>query len=142
MTSGAKSPGKTLDMHASAKQTKNNLGTFTALSVEFVAMPGFAQMVRETIPTDLEEAFRDVDGYAGCMILTSDQEARLVTVVTLWSGAERGKRCHENAKWVKALLAPCVDRWLRTQTLVTSLRGSAAVCGFLGPLKSAREERG
>lgn len=110
----------------------NLVETTTALSVEFVAKPGAAQTVRELVPGDIEAAFGDVEGYAGCMILTSDQEARLVTVITMWSGAERARRCNENTKWVRGLLKPYVDRWLRTQTLVTSLRGARQIAAGVG----------
>jgi hypothetical protein len=95
----------------------------TALSVEFVAVPSEAKRVRNVIPADLEAALQVLDGYKGCMVLASDQEARLVTVITLWSGSEGLKQCRENAKWVKRLLTPYVDRWLRTQTQITSLKG-------------------
>jgi hypothetical protein len=95
----------------------------TALSVEFVAVPREAKRLRDVIPADLEAALQVLDGYKGCMVLVSDQEARLVTVITLWSGSEGLKQCRENAKWVKHLLTPYVDRWLRTQTQITSLKG-------------------
>ena len=97
--------------------------SLTALSVEFVAVPSEAKRVRGVIPADLEAALQVLDGYKGCMVLVSDQEARLVTVITLWSGSEGLKQCRENAKWVKHLLTPYVDRWLRTQTQITSLKG-------------------
>jgi hypothetical protein len=97
--------------------------SLTALSVEFVAVPSEAKRVRDVIPADLEAALQVLDGYKGCMVLVSDQEARLVTVITLWSGSEGLKQCRENAKWVKHLLTPYVDRWLRTQTQITSLKG-------------------
>ncbi|MGB8324250.1 MAG: hypothetical protein WCE52_14925 [Candidatus Acidiferrum sp.] len=97
--------------------------SLTALSVEFVAVPREAKRLRDVIPADLEAALQMLDGYKGCMVLVSDQEARLVTVITLWSGSEGLKQCRENAKWVKHLLTPYVDRWLRTQTQITSLKG-------------------
>ena len=53
--------------------------------------------------------------------MISDQEARLVTVVTLWAGEDGRKRCGENARWVHALLAPYLDRSLRVQTMVAHL---------------------
>ena len=49
------------------------------------------------------------------------QEARLVTVVTLWTGSERVKCCRENVRWVNALLAPYLDRRIRVQTMVAHL---------------------
>jgi len=53
--------------------------------------------------------------------MISDQEARLVTVVTLWTGEDRANRCRENLRWVHALLAPYVDRCLRVQTMLACL---------------------
>ena len=98
--------------------------SFAALSMEFVAIPGAAQTLRDTIASDMELVFEDVIGFAGCLVLASDQEARLVTVITLWSGGERRKYCSENARWMKGLLSPYVDRWLRSQTLTTSTRAA------------------
>ena len=53
--------------------------------------------------------------------MISDQEARLVTVVTLWAGHDRMKCCNQNVRWVNALLAPYLDRRLRVQTMVAHL---------------------
>jgi hypothetical protein len=93
----------------------------TALSVEFVAKPQEARRAQTAIPSALIGALQEVTGFAGCLVLVSDQEARLLTVVTLWSGDDRHKRCAENARWVHALLAPYMDRRLRVQTLVAHL---------------------
>jgi hypothetical protein len=49
--------------------------------------------------------------------MISEQEARLVTVITLWVGSDRRRQCRDNARWVQKLLAPYVDRCLRVQTL-------------------------
>ncbi len=93
----------------------------TALSVEFVAKPEKAQTAQLTIPGAIIGALKDVTGFAGCLVMVSDQEARLVTVVTLWAGDDRQRSCSENARWVHALLAPYLDRCLRVQTLVAHL---------------------
>jgi hypothetical protein len=93
----------------------------TALSVEFVAKPQEARRAQSAIPSALIGALQEVTGFAGCLVLVSDQEARLLTVVTLWSGNNRHKLCAENARWVHALLAPYMDRRLRVQTLVAHL---------------------
>jgi hypothetical protein len=93
----------------------------TALSIEFVAKPHEARRAQSAIPSALAGALKEVTGFAGCLVLVSDQEARLLTVVTLWTGEDRQKRCNENARWVHALLAPYVDRCLRVQTLVAHL---------------------
>src|SRR6266403_520206 len=47
----------------------------TALSVEFVAKPQEAHRVQAAIPTALAGALKDVNGFAGCLVMISDQEA-------------------------------------------------------------------
>jgi hypothetical protein len=93
----------------------------TALSVEFVAKPQEAHRVESAIPAAIAGALKDVSGFAGCLVMVSEYEARLVTVVTLWAGNDRVKRCGENVRWVRALLAPYLDRCLRVQTMVAHL---------------------
>jgi len=55
----------------------------TALSIEFVAKPHEAHRAELAIPSALAAAFKEVTGFAGCLVMVSDQEARLLTVVTL-----------------------------------------------------------
>jgi hypothetical protein len=86
--------------------------------VEFVAKPQQAHRVEAAIPAAIAGALKDVAGFAGCLVMISDQEARLVTVVTLWAGDERVKRCGQNVRWVDALLKPYLDHCLRVQTMV------------------------
>jgi hypothetical protein len=93
----------------------------TALSIEFVAKPEEAHRVQAAIPSALAGALKDVDGFAGCLVMISDQEARLVTVVTLWAGNDRAQCCRQNVRWVQALLKPYLDRCLRMQTMVAHL---------------------
>lgn len=98
----------------------------TALSIEFVAKPHEAHRAQLAIPSALAAAFKEVTGFAGCLVMVSDQEARLLTVVTLWSGKERQKLCNENLRWVRTLLAPYLDRCLRVQILNAHLPPVAA----------------
>ncbi len=100
---------------------KSGAPPVTALSVEFVAKPQEARRVEAAIPAAIAGALKDVAGFAGCLVMISDQEARLVTVVTLWAGDDRAKRCSQNVRWVRALLAPYLDRCLRVQTMVAHL---------------------
>jgi hypothetical protein len=71
-------------------------------------------------------ALGEVAGFAGSFVMIANHEARLVTVVTLWSGEDRMQRCNENVRWVRALLAPYLDRCLRVQTLAAFVPGTAA----------------
>lgn len=89
----------------------------TALSIEFVARPNEAHKVHAALPAAIDGALGEVAGFAGSFVLIANHEARLVTVVTLWSGEDRMQCCQENVRWVRALLAPYLDRCLRVQTL-------------------------
>jgi hypothetical protein len=105
----------------SPSKGKSGAPPMTALSIEFVAKPQEAHRVESAIPAAVAGAFKDVTGFAGCLVMISDQEARLVTVVTLWSGHDRTKSCNQNLRWVNALLAPYLDHRLRMQTMVAHL---------------------
>ena len=110
----------------SPKVSATGNSQMTALSIEFVAKPHEAHRAQLAIPSALATAFKEVTGFAGCLVMFSDQEARLLTVVTLWSGEERQKLCNENLRWVRALLAPFLDRCLRVQVLNAHLPPLAA----------------
>jgi hypothetical protein len=106
---------------STAQRAPSGLPLVTALSIEFVAKPQEARRVQAAIPSALASALKDVNGFAGCLVMISDQEARLVTVVTLWAGNDRAKCCSQNTRWVHALLKPYLDRCLRVQTMVAHL---------------------
>lgn len=91
--------------------------SIAALSIEFVAKPNEAHKIQTALPAAIQGALGEVAGFAGSFVLIANHEARLVTVVTLWRGEDRAKRCGENVRWVRALLAPYLDRCLRVQTL-------------------------
>ncbi len=90
----------------------------SAHSVQFVASPNQTRKLQSALPAAIREAFSLAPAFAGCMVMVSDQEARLVTVVTLWSGQQRIRHCNENADQVKKLLSPYADHWLRSDTHV------------------------
>lgn len=100
----------------------------TALSVEFVATPQGAVEVQSAIPAAINGAMKGISGFAGCMVMIAEQEARLVTVITFWKGEDRAKKCDQNAKWVYKLLSPYLDRCLRIQTFVAHLPVQPAAC--------------
>jgi hypothetical protein len=89
----------------------------TALSIEFVAKPNEAHKVHAALPAAINAALGEVAEFAGCFVMIANHEARLVTVVTLWSGEDRMQRCSEILRWIRALLAPYLDHCLRVQTL-------------------------
>ena len=93
-----------------------------AHAVEFVALPGKATKLRALIPPAMREAAADSDTFAGCFVLLSEQEARLVTVITLWKAGNQSNDYLESCKKLETALEPYVDRWLRSRKL------SAFVC--------------
>jgi hypothetical protein len=99
----------------------------TALSIEFVAQPNEAHKIHAALPAAIDGALGEVAGFAGSFVMIANHEARLVTVVTLWSGEDRMQRCNENVRWVRALLAPYLDRCLRVQTLAAYVPAAAEV---------------
>ena len=99
----------------------------TALNIEFVAKPNEAHKVHAALPAALNGALGNVAGFAGSFVMIANYEARLVTVVTLWSGEDHMQRCQENVRWVRALLTPYLDRCLRVQTLAAYVPASPQV---------------
>jgi hypothetical protein len=93
------------------------VGGLTALSVEFVAKPEKAGSALLSLPTAITRSLQQVTGFSGCWVMVSDQEARLITVITFWSGNEAQKFCTENVKWLKAQLSTYADSYLRVQTM-------------------------
>ena len=98
-----------------------NSSSVTAHSVEFVAKPGDALKAQSALAPAISGTLKGVTGFAGCMVMTADHEARLMTVVTFWRGTDRVKHCNANMRWVNALLTPYIDRKLRAQTMVAQL---------------------
>jgi hypothetical protein len=97
----------------------------TALSIEFVAKPNETHRLQTALPAALDSTLHEVAGFAGALVFIANYEARLVTVVTLWTGEDRIRQCGENLKWVRALLNPYMDRCLRVQTLAAFAPGAS-----------------
>ena len=111
-------PGGTPRSNASPLEEEvSNLSGLAALSMEFVAKPQEAHRLQTLIPSSLKVALESETGFAGCLVMVSHQEARLMTVVTLWTGEKARERSAENARRVQKLLAPYIDRQLRVQFL-------------------------
>jgi hypothetical protein len=92
-----------------------------AHSVEFVTLPGRSKELQRTIPETLRSALGNSGGFFGCMVFVSKQEARLMTVITLWTGRDRAEQCDKISDRLHQVLLPFVDCWLRTQRMTTFL---------------------
>lgn len=99
----------------------------SAQSVQFVASPGQTGKLQSVLPDAIRNTFRLVPAFAGCMVMVSDQEARRVTIVTLWKGKERARHCSENVEQIRMLLFPYVDHWLRSENHVAHFSTSSPV---------------
>jgi hypothetical protein len=88
-----------------------------ALSIEFIAKPDGVHRLPGAILTTVQDQLGGVPGFAGCLVMASDREARVISLITFWSGAEPMTCGTKEARWVQDLLKPYVDHCLRVQTL-------------------------
>ena len=97
------------------------VGRLTAFSFEFVANPEQAASAPLDLPAAIQSGLEEIPGFAGSVVMVSDQEARLITVIIFWSGAEARHSCERSVRRVRTLLAPYMDRCLRVQNLFAHL---------------------
>jgi hypothetical protein len=96
-------------------------GGFTALSFEFVAMPEKAVSASKSLSAEIHSALEELSGFAGSLVMVSDQEARLITVVVFWEACEGRPSSALCVRRVRALIAPYLDRCLRLQTMMAHM---------------------
>jgi hypothetical protein len=89
----------------------------SAFSFQFVAKPEQARNAVQLLPGAIHSGLEDMAGFAGSLVMVSDQEARLITVIIFWSGSEVCRGCERSVSRIRALLAPYLDRCLRVQNL-------------------------
>ncbi|HEX8765699.1 MAG TPA: hypothetical protein VF740_11095 [Candidatus Acidoferrum sp.] len=90
----------------------------TAFSFEFVAKPEQAASASLLLPAAIQSGLEEIAGFVGSLVMISDQEARLITVIIFWSGAEARRSCERSVRRVRALLAPYMDRCLRVHNFL------------------------
>jgi len=94
-----------------------------ASSFEFVAKPEQARNAVQLLPGEIHSGLEDLAGFAGSVVMVSDQEARLISVILFWNPSESGngheasRSCERSVRRVRALLAPYLDRCVRVQNL-------------------------
>jgi hypothetical protein len=101
----------------------------TTISVEFVAKPNESHRVHSLVPAAIASTLEGVTGFAGCAVMVSNMEERLVTVLTFWEGNLNAPAATTNSGWICKLMERYVDHRLRVQTLRTHMA--------LSPSKSA-----
>ena len=109
-----------LKMSAESPRARGANG-LTAFSFEFVAKPDEAANATLYLPAAIQSGLQDVPGFAGSLVMVSDLEARLITVIIFWEGTEARKSCALSLRRVRTLLAPYLDRCLRAQNMLAHL---------------------
>jgi len=100
-----------------------------ALCIEFVAKPEEVGVLPRSLSAVVRDGLGRVPGFVSCLVLISNREARLVSVITLWTGTERTTCARERAQCLNDLVTPYVDQCLRVQTLDAYL---SALCSGSG----------
>lgn len=115
---------------------------FSAFSFEFVAKPEEAASAVLDITAAIRSALEHFADFAGSLVMVSDSEARLITVIIFWQGSEARRSCARSLRRVRALLAPYLDRCLRAQNLLAHLpiRFSSIDTSFITSDSMAQEE--
>jgi hypothetical protein len=89
----------------------------TGVSFEFVAKPDKAADATRRLPAAIQSGLEDLPSFAGSLVMVSGQEARLITVLIFWDDSGARKNFDRGVRRVRALLAPYLDRCLRTQEM-------------------------
>jgi len=100
-------------------------GRITALRVDFVAKPETSGSVRGGIEERILTSWGEEQGFLDGMVLVSDQEARLTTLITFWSASVLEKSREQKVKWLQNILKPYLDRCLHIHTDTTYFLASA-----------------
>ncbi|HZC65782.1 MAG TPA: hypothetical protein VE545_04360 [Candidatus Dormibacteraeota bacterium] len=97
----------------------------TTISVEFVAKPNESHRVHSLVPAAIASTLEGAAGFAGCAVMVSNMEERLVTVLTFWEGDLSVQAASTNSRWVCKLIERYIDHRLRVQTMRTQMAFSA-----------------
>jgi hypothetical protein len=109
------------------KKSRNNTQEqIIALRAEFVVKPGKEEKVRETIDLILMNSFgRDREFLQG-LVMVSEMESRLVTVITFWHSNGFAEARERRVHWLRQKLTPYLDQSLRVQTFCARVMDSKA----------------
>ncbi len=102
-------------------RTKLNLKTpvtsgVVALHLDFVAKPEGTRELNSLVGAVLKEGALGKEGLETALLLVSDREARLVTLLTFWDAGRFANARERRIAWMQKLLAPFADGPIRAQT--------------------------
>lgn len=87
-----------------------------ALHLDFVAKPEGTRELNCELGTVLNAAGLAEEGLETALLLVSDREARLVTLLTFWDSGRFASARERRIAWMQKLLAPFADGPIRAQT--------------------------
>jgi hypothetical protein len=96
-----------------------------ALRLDFVAKPEGSHAVAGSLAKLLETARLDEAGLVSSILLVSDREARLVTLLTFWEVHRFLPARERRIGWMQKLLAPFADGAVRAHTSVANFLAGA-----------------
>ena len=108
-----------------------------ALSIEFVAKPEEVHRLRSAIPVTVRGGLQHDGSFAGCLVMISDREARLVSVITFWTGEDRMTNSSKRSRRLSRLLTPYIDHCLRVQMRDAYLSAFSSLWGSIAERESA-----
>lgn len=124
MYSKLKSPGKSdSSVCARSNPLMNMQKAFgaVALHLDFVAKPEGASALNRELGLILKDAGLVEEGLETGLLLVSDREARLVTLLTFWDAQRFAGGRERRIAWMQKLLAPFADGPVRAQTSLPRL---------------------
>jgi hypothetical protein len=115
--------------------TRPDLARMVALHLSFVASPDGSRELSSELALAVEQARLSNEGLEASLLLVSDREARLVTLVTFWESRRFLPARESCIAWMQKLLAPFADGSIRAHTSVPQFLGEeASVRGAVDPL--------
>ena len=87
-----------------------------ALHLDFVAKPNGARELDRELGSVLKKAGLVNEGLETGLLLVSDREARLVTLLTFWDAERFSSGRERRIAWMQKLLVPFADGPVRAQT--------------------------
>ena len=110
------------------KKARNvNQEEVIALRAEFVVKPGKEEKVTETIDLILNHSFGRDREFLQALVLVSEHESRLVTVITFWKSAGFAESRERRVHWLRQKLEPYLDQSMRVQTYCARVMESAGI---------------
>src|SRR5215469_5082693 len=101
-----------------------------ALHLDFVAKPDGAGELNRELGSVLKKAGLFEEGLETGLLLVSDREARLVTLLTFWDARRFALKREQRIAWMQKLLAPFADGPVRAQTSTPRFVLSGSSVGF------------